>query len=85
MRNLEQKTHLKILNIFCSGKNLNSQNLKVILIKLCYVKVLLDLVRSPSTDIQIANISEQILQTIVENGYLSQHETITGRQVFASC
>lgn len=48
-------------------------------------KVLLDLVRSPATDVQIANISEQILQTIVETGYLSQQEAITGRQVFASC
>jgi len=47
-------------------------------------QVLLNLVRSADTDITIANICEQILQIIVESGFLSQQETMRGREVFAS-
>ena len=46
--------------------------------------VLLELVREPSTHIMVANITDQVLSTIVENGLLAQEEVISHRKVFAS-
>jgi len=47
-------------------------------------KVLLDLVRTPTTHHVVANIAEQVLQTMVQKGLLSQQETIGQREVFVS-
>jgi len=46
--------------------------------------VLLELVREPSTHTKVANITEQVLSTIVEQGYLGQEEVMRNRKVFAS-
>jgi len=46
--------------------------------------VLLELVREPSTHTMVANITDQVLSTIVENGLLAQEEVISHRKVFAS-
>jgi len=46
--------------------------------------VLLDLVREPSTHSKVANITDQVLSTIVEHGLLPQDEVIKHRKVFAS-
>jgi len=46
--------------------------------------VLLDLVREPSTHPKVSNITEQVLCTMVEQGFLSQEEVLGKRKVFVS-
>jgi len=46
--------------------------------------VLLDLVKEPSTHTMVANITEKVISTIVEAGYMTQDEALLDRNVFAS-
>ena len=46
--------------------------------------VLLALVREPATHSTVANITEQILGTMVEHGFLAQEELIRNRQIYTS-
>ena len=46
--------------------------------------VLLALVREPATHRTVANITEQILGTMVEHGFLAQEEFIRNRQIYTS-
>jgi len=46
--------------------------------------VLLALVREASTNLTVSNITDQVLQTMVEQGHISQEETLKERKVFVS-
>lgn len=46
--------------------------------------VLLDLVREAETHREVANIADQVLQTMVLQGLLSQEEFLKDRQIFTS-
>merc|ERR1712130_290716 len=46
--------------------------------------VLLDLVREASTHPTVSNITDQVLSTMVEQGYLAQEEMMKQRKVFVS-
>lgn len=46
--------------------------------------VLLDLVREAETHRDVGNIADQVLQTMVQQGLLSQEEFLKDRQIFTS-
>merc|ERR1719193_1549766 len=48
-------------------------------------KVLLSLARAPTTNVAVANVTEQVLQTMVANGFLCQEESLRSREIFVSC